>query len=60
MKTLYKLILDLISVNEQIDQLYKHKKDIEKSIKDEHNRLREECGRTGKTVEELEETEDKK
>ena len=55
MNRLTYLSLELCAVDEQINVLSKQKKDIIDAMKAERNRLRDLCGKTGKTIEELEE-----
>ena len=54
MNKITKITLDLIEINEHISNLYNEKKQLEKDLKTEHDRLIELCGSTGKTIDELE------
>lgn len=53
MERLTKLILEYIGINERINGLYAERKKLEADIKAEHEILREKCGKTGKTADEI-------
>lgn len=57
MMKITELTFKLIEINSRISDLYAEKKQLEKDLKIEHDRLIELCGSTGKTVDELEESE---
>lgn len=54
MNRLTQLMFDYLTIKEQADSLYAQAKNLEKDIKAAYESIREQCGRTGKTVDELE------
>ena len=54
MMKITELTFKLIEINSRISDLYAEKKQLEKDLKAEHDRLIELCGSTGKTIDELE------
>lgn len=54
MKKLTQLMFEYLTVKEQADQMYLQLKQLEKDIKAAYESVREECGRTGKTVNDME------
>ena len=55
MNRLSQLMLEYLTTKEQADNLYAHAKQLEKDIKAVYESIRQECGRTGKTIYDLEE-----
>lgn len=54
MNRLVELMFEYLTIKEQADNLYLQMKRLEKDIKAAHESIREECGRTGKTINDLE------
>lgn len=55
MNNLIELMFKYLTVKEQAESLYAEAKKLEKDIKAAYENIREECGRTGKTINDLEE-----
>jgi len=53
MEELNSVVIEFVQILKEIDELYARKRELEKKMTSEYNKVRELCGITGKTINDL-------